>query len=84
MIYIISVVFPAIAMLFLEANSNQVTPALFRLIPGFCLAPAIQETPLPPGPELPDLTGLQTEHPLDVNALFVSATSRLSLADSTL
>jgi chitinase len=65
---IIAVIFPAISRLYQVPNEEQVLREQFRLIPGYCLGPAIQEAPVPPGPDPPGLNGFQTEHPLDVSA----------------
>lgn len=65
---IIARLYPSISQLYNGPNSGQVLRQLFRILPGYCVAPAIQEAPVVPGPNPPGLTGMQTEHPLDVSA----------------
>ena len=66
---IVAVIYPTISRLYQVPNADQVIRQDFRLIPGYCLGPAILEAPIPSGPAPPDWDGFQTEHPLDVSGL---------------
>ncbi|RMY88306.1 hypothetical protein D0864_06671, partial [Hortaea werneckii] len=58
--------YPRIGRLFKIANRNQVLKQAFRLIPGYCLGPSVQELAINVG-TTGVLRGLQAEHPIDVS-----------------
>jgi hypothetical protein len=62
------IIYPEISRLYQIPNANQVIRQEFRLIPGYCLGPTVQEAPAPPGPNPARLKGFQREHPLYVSA----------------
>lgn len=64
---IIAIVYPAIGVLFSSRNAGQILREFFRLILGYCTGPSIQTGNITPGKT--DLTGFQTEHPIDVSVL---------------
>jgi hypothetical protein len=58
--------YPRIGRLFQVANRDQVLKQAFRMIPGYCLGPSIQEVAITLG-TAGALAGLQAEHPIDVS-----------------
>ena len=64
---IIAIIVSAIGQLFADRNANQVLRTQFVLRPGTCIGPAIDLIPIGPGAHPPGLTGVQTEHPLEVS-----------------
>ena len=84
LLVIIAVIYPEISRLYQVPNANQVIRQEFRLIPGYCLGPAIQEAPVPPEPNPPGLNGFQTEHPPYVSTPLRLRYIQASFANSTL
>jgi hypothetical protein len=66
LVVVIAASFPPIGRLFEIANRNQVLKQAFRMIPGYCLGPSIQEIAITLG-SAGALVGLQAEHPIDVS-----------------
>ncbi|KAI7261488.1 glycoside hydrolase family 18 protein, partial [Hortaea werneckii] len=66
--------YPRIGRLFKIANRNQVLKQAFRLIPGYCLGPSVQELAINVG-TTGVLRGLQAEHPIDrqIMAAFIES-----------
>ena len=58
--------YPAIGKLYEVANKNQIINKAFRLIPGYCIGPAVQAIAITAGTP-GALFGLQSEHPIDVS-----------------
>ena len=66
-LFIIAAIVNAIGQLYNGPNSGQITRQQFRLRPGPCIGPSIDEMPVAGGSNPPGLTGDETEHPLEVS-----------------
>ena len=66
---IVAAIYPEIGRLYNVPNSGQVIRRLFRLIQGWCIAPAIDEADVARGSNPPGLGGMQSEHPVDVSVV---------------
>ena len=65
---IIARAYPSIGQLFGGRAAAQVLRRLFRSIPGYCVGPSVDETPPVQDGVRPDVTDLETEHPIDVKS----------------
>lgn len=70
-LFIIAAIVNAISELYSGQNNGQIIRQQFRLRPGPCIGPAIDEMPVAMGLNPPGLAGDQTEHPLEVRLEYI-------------